>query len=385
MIQCVTEGAELSTYAGSGKQMTKKLVPLLAILILWMVIPVSSSNVSATASPEDQPSASSQNQPAAYVLGPSDSITIQALDVDEISNKPIWIDTGGFINLPLVGRVKAAGLTVQELEAEINVQLKPFVKVPHVVVAVTEFRSQPVSVLGFVNTPGVLQVQGRKTLLEVFSQAGGLKPDAAAVAKITRRLDYGEIPLPGATRDPSGQFSVADLQLKALIEGRSPEQNIQVRPHDVISVPKADILYVVGEVKKPGGFVLADRRRTTVIEALALAEGLEEGTPAASALNQWRRLIEQGRGQPGQWTLESAAIPPLFFWLLKSGGEDLASGFEKAADVYRARAAYRTEVALYGALPVSILLLGQMALWQVWPMMQTMISIMHNLGDMGGG
>src|SRR5262245_11167236 len=272
--------------------MTKKLVPLLAILILWMVIPVTSSNVSATASPEDQPSASSQNQPAAYVLGPSDSITIQALDVDEISNKPIWIDTGGFINLPLVGRVKAAGLTVQELEAEINVQLKPFVKVPHVVVAVTEFRSQPVSVLGFVNTPGVLQVQGRKTLLEVFSQAGGLKPDAAAVAKITRRLDYGEIPLPGATRDASGQFSVADLQLKALIEGRSPEQNILVRPHDVISVPKADILYVIGEVKKPGGFVLTDRKRTTVVAALALAEGF---LPLAN-----RKKAEVLRLEPGR-------------------------------------------------------------------------------------
>jgi len=254
--------------------MIKKVVPVLAVLILSMVIRAVFGDASATASPQNQPSASSQNQPSAYVLGPSDTITIQALDVDEISNKPVWIDTGGFINIPLVGRVKAAGLTVQELEAELNLQLKPFVKVPHVVVAITEFRSQPVSVLGFVTTPGVLQVQGRKTLLEVLSQAGGLKPDAGRVAKITRRLDYGEIPLPGATTDASGQFSVADLQLKALIEGRSPEQNILVRPHDVISVPKADILYVIGEVKKPGGFVLGDRRRTTVIEALALAEGI---------------------------------------------------------------------------------------------------------------
>src|SRR5262245_8845174 len=254
--------------------MTKKIALICVILILCMIIPVVSTNDLATASPQDHPSAPSLNQTAAYVLGPSDTITIQALDVDEISNKPVWIDTGGFINLPLVGRVKAAGLTLQELEAQLNLQLKPFVKVPHVVVAITEFRSQPVSVLGFVNTPGVLQVQGRKTLLEVLSQAGGLKPDASAVAKITRRLDYGEIPLPGATTDASGQFSVADLQLKALIEGRSPEQNILVRPHDVISVPKADILYVIGEVKKPGGFVLGDRKRTSVVEAIALAEGI---------------------------------------------------------------------------------------------------------------
>jgi polysaccharide export outer membrane protein len=264
--------------------MTKKIASVSAILILLIVIPVVCNEAPATGSFQDQPSA--------YVLGPSDSITIQAVDVEEISNKPIWIDTGGFINLPLVGRLKAAGLTVQELEAQLNVQLKPFVKVPHVVVAISEFRSQPVSILGLVTTPGVLQVQGRKTLLEVLSLAGGLRPEAGAVAKITRRLDYGEIPLPGATTDASGQFSVADLQLKALIEGKSPEQNILVRPHDVISVPKADILYVIGEVKKSGGFVLSDRRRTTVMEALALAEGM---LPLAN-----RKKAEILRLEPGK-------------------------------------------------------------------------------------
>ena len=268
------------------KQMTKKIVSVSTILILLLVIPLVCKEVSATDS--------IQNQPSAYVLGPADTITIQALDVEEISNKPIWIDTGGFINLPLVGRIKAAGLTVQELEAQLNVELKPFVKVPHVVVVINEFRSQPVSILGLVNTPGVLQVQGRKTLLEVLSLAGGLKPDAGAVAKITRRLDYGEIPLPGATTDASGQFSVANLYLRALIDGKSPEQNILIRPHDVITVPKADILYVIGEVKKSGGFVLNDRRNTTVIDALALAEGM---LPEADRKKAQLLRFESGKGE----------------------------------------------------------------------------------------
>ncbi|MGH9428357.1 MAG: polysaccharide biosynthesis/export family protein, partial [Terriglobia bacterium] len=202
--------------------MTKRIVSAFALPLLLIVARVPCDEGTTTGA--------LQGQPSAYVLGPSDVITIQALDVDELSNKPVWIDTGGFINLPLVGRMKAAGLTVQELEAELNAQLKPFVKAPHVVVAISEFRSQPVSILGLVTTPGVLQVQGRKTLLEVLSLAGGLRPEAGAVAKITRRLDYGEIPLPGATTDASGQFSVADLQLKALIEGKSPEQNILIRP-----------------------------------------------------------------------------------------------------------------------------------------------------------
>ena len=251
-------------------------------LILLMATPALSNDATAAGAPRD---------PSAYVLGSSDVITIQALDVEEISNKPIWIDTSGFINLPLVGRLKAAGLSVQELEAQLNTQLKAFVKEPHAVVSITEFRSQPVSVLGLVNTPGVHQVQGRKNVLEVLSMAGGVRPEAGRVAKITRRIEYGEIPLPGATTDASGQFSVADLLLKALVEGTSPEQNIQVRPHDVISISKADILYIVGEVKKPGGFVLSDRR-PTVVEALAMAEGL---LPDAN-----RSKIELLRLIPGQ-------------------------------------------------------------------------------------
>src|SRR4030095_12815440 len=117
--------------------MLKNSVMASVVVILIVAVPALSSEATTAPSP--------QNQPSAYVLGPSDVITIQALDVDEISNKPIWIDTNGFINLSLVGRLKAAGLTVQELEAQLNAQLKAFVKEPHSVVTVSEFRSQPVS------------------------------------------------------------------------------------------------------------------------------------------------------------------------------------------------------------------------------------------------
>jgi type II secretory pathway component PulF len=127
------------------------------------------------------------------------------------------------------------------------------------------------------------------------------------------------------------------------------------------------------------------RKGTPLPDALALAEALENGTPAAVALRRWRGLIAGGQGKPSDWTAEGFAIPPLFLWLVKSGGENVAAGFEKAAAIYQSRAAYRTEMALYGALPVSILLLGQMALLQIWPLMKTMISLMNSLGDAGGG
>ena len=208
-----------------------------------------------------------------YVLGPDDLITIQVLGVEEISAKPIVVDTGGYIDLPLVGRLKVSGLTLAQLKSELITRLKVYVKEPDVAISVSEFRSQPVSILGNVNTSGVHQLQGRKRLAEIMSLAGGMRPEAGPVARITRRLEFGRIPLPGASDDATGQFSVAEVDLKGVMDGLKPEENILIQPHDVISVPKADIIYVVGDVKKTGGFVLNGRKKASVVEALAMAEG----------------------------------------------------------------------------------------------------------------
>jgi len=123
---------------------------------------------------------------------------------------------------------------------------------------------------------------------------------------------------------------------------------------------------------------------TPLPEALALAEALESRTPAAPALARWRKLVEAGQGKPAQWTGDSRPFPPLFLWLVQKGGEDLAAGFQKAAEIYQNRASYRVELALYGALPVSILLLGQMVLWQAIPLMRSMTWMMNFLGSTGG-
>ena len=123
---------------------------------------------------------------------------------------------------------------------------------------------------------------------------------------------------------------------------------------------------------------------TTLPEALALAQALESATPAGKALAHWRQLVEAGQGKPAAWTGDSRPFPPLFLWLVQKGGEDLAAGFQKAADIYHARAAYRIELALYGALPVSILLLGQMVLWQALPLLRSMVWMMNLLGAEAG-
>ncbi|NOS69801.1 MAG: hypothetical protein HOP33_07715 [Verrucomicrobia bacterium] len=119
---------------------------------------------------------------------------------------------------------------------------------------------------------------------------------------------------------------------------------------------------------------------STLAEALAFAEGLEANTSAGKSLAQWRQLIANGAGKPSMWPPPTKPIPPLFLWLVRSGGENLAAGFAKAAEIYHARASYRIEMALYGALPVSILILGQMVFWQIAPLLQSMAWLMNNLG-----
>ena len=218
-----------------------------------------------------------------YILGPDDQIVIRALDADEISDKPVLIDTSGYVSLPLLGRIRAAGLTVEQLEAELAERLKKYVQQPQVAITVTEFRSQPVSVIGAVNQPGVHQIRGRKTLVEVLSMAGGLRQDAGYSLKIARRLEYGRIPLPAAAADPAGQFSVAELSVKSILEASNPMENIEVKPYDVISVPRGQMVYVIGEVRKAGGFVLGDKQNVTVLQALSLAEGLSLRAKAKDA------------------------------------------------------------------------------------------------------
>jgi len=210
---------------------------------------------------------------SSYVLGPDDVIAIKALDAEEIGSGSIRIDLDGYISLPMLGRLTAGGLTVERLETELAARLKTYVREPVVAVSIVEYRSQPVSVIGAVGLAGVHQLEGRKTLIEILAKAGGLRPEAANTIKITRNAEWGLIPLPSAVKDPTGQFSVAEVSLKGIMQATNPEENILILPHDVISVPRADLVYVIGEVRKPGGFVLNERGTISGLQALAMAEG----------------------------------------------------------------------------------------------------------------
>lgn len=224
-----------------------------------------------------QPPVTMAPPPSGYVLGPDDQIVIRALEgLDPADDKPVLIGTNGNITLPLIGRVQAAGLTVEQLEGELVSRLKAYVKEPQVSVTVTEFRSQPVSVFGAVTTPGVVQLRGHKTLYEVLSMAGGPRETAGSTVSIVRLAMNGPIPLPGATADPSGRYSSAELDLGEILDGRNPAANIEIKPHDVISVSQgnARMVYVVGDVQRAGGFNLGPQKTISVLSAVSLAGGL---------------------------------------------------------------------------------------------------------------
>ncbi len=265
----------------------KRIVAVLALVIACL--PAQQGQPA----PPPQSAKPAVDAPGSYELGPGDEIVVRGVEIPEIADKAVRIDTSGYLSLPMIGRLKASGLTVPELESALSARLKAFLVRPEVSVAVTEFRSQPVSVLGAVRTPGVYQLHGNKTLIEVLSLAGGPDPiTAGPTVNISRQLSYGRIPLDSAHEDPTGQFSIADVDLKAVLDATDPGANILLQPHDIVTVPKAEVVYVIGQVQKPGGFILEDRKGMSILEALSKAGGI-----AGVAAPQHSRILRVRQGQ----------------------------------------------------------------------------------------
>ncbi len=190
-------------------------------------------------------------------LGTGDLIEISVYNVPELSTK-VRVGNDGNIYLPLVDYVRVGGLTASQAQALIQKQLSDggFVKNPHVSVFVQEYASQGASILGEVARPGVYPVVGRQRLFDVISAAGGFTERAGQSITVTHRSQPDKsvtVPLARNATD-------------------TPEGNIPVFPGDTIVVRKADVVYVVGEVGKPSGFMM-DGGRLTVLQAIALAGG----------------------------------------------------------------------------------------------------------------
>jgi polysaccharide export outer membrane protein len=220
---------------------------------------------------------------ATYLLGLDDQMSIWIAGLDDLQGKMVGVDKTGYVSLPLIGRVRAAGLSIERFEASLVEGYRVYIREPQIAVSLVESRSQPVSVVGAVNAPGAYQLQGGHTLLEMITKAGGLKANSASFVKVMRPVDSGPITLDGANEDPSGQFYLAEVNIKALMASSSSKENIVLQPHDIVTVPEAQMVYVVGEVNKPGGYAATEGQQLTVLQVLSMAGGLTRNASPKNA------------------------------------------------------------------------------------------------------
>lgn len=241
-----------------------------------------------------------------YTLGPGDQVVIRVVDMEEFSDRAVRIDPNGFVDLPMIGRIQASGLTIDQFKDTLSTKLSRYINAPQVTLNLSENQNQTVSVLGSVNAPGIHPLSGPRRLLDVISLSGGVKPDAGSRVILTRQMKWGALPVTGAKVDGTGQFSTVSLPLDDLLTASAPAENIFVRPGDVVSIPKADIIYVVGDVKKAGGFALSSHPTLSILQALSLAEGLDHDAAANHA--RILRPAPGGDGKPKEIPVDISRI-----------------------------------------------------------------------------
>jgi len=200
-------------------------------------------------------------------IGPDDLVAVSVYGSPELT-RTIRVSQDGYIRLPMVKeRIRADGLMPVELEESIAraLQKGELIVDPFVTVTVAEYHSRPVSVVGAVRSPVTFQALGTVTLLDALARAGGLTPEAGTEILLSRHSTTGD----GLTTT-----LVQRIPVKTLIDAADPEVNIKLTGGEEIRVPDAGKVFVLGNVKKPGAFTATDGGNTTVLKALALAEGL---------------------------------------------------------------------------------------------------------------
>jgi len=240
------------------------------------------------------------------VIGPDDSLTIAAVNCEEIS-KAWRVSASGDLSLPLVGTFKAAGMSVKELESAVTERLKKYVIDPQVDIFVTELRSEPVMVTGAVEKPGLYQIAGDKTLFEVILKAGGPK-NAGLTVSVRRSATLGPIGVPGVKEYQDDGYNFVDIDLSEVMTARGDRANLRIEPNDLISVslaPPPRYVQIAGEVNRPGSVELVTQDSVSLLRVLATAGG----TTAIANLKQAMIIHVNGDG--------SQASAPVFVNLAK--------------------------------------------------------------------
>jgi len=221
-----------------------------------------------------------------YAIGGGDLLNIEVFDVPELS-RDVRVNESGFVSLPLVPvKIHAAGLTsfqFQDKVAEL-LQTNGLVNSPQVTVTIKERHSEPITVIGAVKAPLVVQAVRQMTLLEILSQAGGIADDAGSQIIITRPARPADPNAASASDIPSKATTIT-IDLNDLLDSGDSKYNVPLMGGDIIRVPRAGVVYAVGAIQHPGGFVMQnDRQQMTVLKLLSLSGGLASSAKPHDAI-----------------------------------------------------------------------------------------------------
>ncbi len=238
--------------------------------------------------PSSGPSLTSVTEDTRYRIGPGDVLAVIVRKAPELSVEDVRVDQRGMIRIPMIDEgVPAACKTEAELASEIKVLYLEYKTNPSVEVFIKQFQSQPVAVVGAVDKPGRFQLQRQVRLLELISYAGGPTEKAGRVINVIHGggPNICEKPIADGGADASAQ-SLSVFKLNDTFEGREGS-NPFIRPGDVVSLPEADQVFVVGYVYQPKSIPLKDKQ-ITVSRAIAMAGG-----PQREASTSKVRIIRQ--------------------------------------------------------------------------------------------
>ncbi|MGH9510105.1 MAG: polysaccharide biosynthesis/export family protein [Terriglobales bacterium] len=226
--------------------------------------------------------------PSALRIGGGDLLDIRVYGVEELSQQ-VRVSNDGEVYLPLVGRLKVEGLTPDEAQASIEKSLIEggFLKEPHVSILIREYATSGVSVLGEVARPGIYPLLGQRRLFDALAAAGGRSDKAGSLISITHR---------DRPQDPVAVLWSQDPE-------KSAETNVAIYPGDTIVVAKAGVVYVIGEVNFPKGILLEDRENLSVLQAIAIAQGIKKEAALGGA-----RIIRRGPSGYQEIPLQLKAI-----------------------------------------------------------------------------
>jgi polysaccharide export outer membrane protein len=203
-----------------------------------------------------------------YRVGPQDVLNITVFGETELSGK-YTVEQDGTFTFPLVGRVKAGGVTLREFEQELKKKLADgqFLKNPQLSIAIETYRSQRILVMGEVRAPGEYLLSSDMTLLAALARAGGTSPAASREALIVRASRQ--------VRDKANNNDAEIIRIDlADLQAGNVALNVTLQDGDTVNVPKAQSVFVTGQVKAPGAYAV--ERGTTVLQVLSLAGGLTD-------------------------------------------------------------------------------------------------------------